>query len=739
MRGKPAAILVVLALTVLLAAPAWAQTGGVIKGKVIDKNEKFPMPTVRVAVVGTSRFGSTAADGTFRIASVPPGTYAVTFELSGYLTETSRNVVVKAGEETAVDVQLAMGFAHEMTVTARRETVSMQKVPLNMAVVTTTAIEQTPTINVVQVLNNVTGVDVETGSGNTTMGTFLSINGYGDEYIRKMVDGVDVSEVVSNWSMLNAYPEELVDQVEVVKGGSSSVWGSNMGGIINLVTKRPHDLPRPIVTLKGELSRFGKMDFSNASAIPNAGNIFNYSGNVIGTAKNLYYILGYDKKNNDGFVGNSNENNYSLFTKMGYDFSESTTLDFLYNYNRMKSTGLSFLETDLFKDYGVDYYWNYTSVADSKAQVGSLKFASQVSPALNLETQLKFNRTEVGNTQTNLEGSFDPPGVSTYYWFQDQKLGFTAKGSYNPSERFSLVSGIDYYRVRADFTKYIADQPIIHVDEVAPFVNAEYRIGNLGLHAGARYDYDSSFGSQLSPSLGANFNFLKASLIRVNVARTFKVPPLWYTLGVSFADQILPNPDLKPERATAYSAGIESQELGFLWVKFSGYYHNMTDGIVRAEHPSLEGRYTWANSDRFIRKGYEAEVGVILPAGFQAYAGSNYNDHSNKGTGQIISWIPTRSIKTGLKYANDKLDLVANLRGRYIWWNEDPSLIALFEPRDKVWLFDFRLSKGFKLSDVVNLNLFVDVYNITDQLYWDRKDLPNPRRWAQLGFEIKYK
>lgn len=741
MQKKTASVIALCTVFLFLSTAGMiqAQSTGVIKGRVIDNSEDFPLPTVRISVAGLKVYGTTAPDGTYTVAGVPAGTYKVTFELSGYLAEIIKDVVVTAGSETELNVGLKQGFAHEMTVTARREIVSLQKVPQNVEVLTATELDQAPTINVVQALNNVTGVDVATGSGNTTVGTFMSINGYEDIYIRKMVDGVDVGEVVGNWSMLNSYPEELLEQVEVIKGGSSAVWGSNMGGIINLVTKRPRDLERPIISLKGVFSSFGEMNFENASTIPNSGNIMNYSANVTGTYQDFYYMVGYNKDNNDGFVGLSTENNRSIFTKVGYNFSETTYLDFLYNHNKMLTTGLSFLETDLFKAYGVDYYWHYTDDAETSAQVSSLKFSSLVMPALNIEAQLKFNRMDMTNLREYRAGGFEPEGYQENFKFQDQKMGFTLKSSYNPSTVFSMITGVDYYRVKADFTEYIADQPMIYVDEWAPFINIEYRMGGLGLHAGARYDYNSSFGSQLSPSLGANFNFLKASLFRVNMARTFKVPPLWYTLGESYANAILPNPDLQPERAWAYSGGFESQELGFLWVKFSGYYHLMTDGIVQAPHLTEIARLTWDNSDEFVRKGYEAELGFIIPHGITAYVGTNYNDHSNKGTGQILSWIPTRSYKTRLKYVNDKLKLSANLQGRYLWWNEDDELTALFEPRDKVWLVDVRVAKGIKLSEFIDVNLFVDVFNILDNLYWDRKDLPNPRRWAQIGFELKYK
>ncbi|MFQ6081915.1 MAG: TonB-dependent receptor domain-containing protein [Candidatus Aminicenantia bacterium] len=727
-----------MASFLLVTAISWAQSGGTLKGKAIDENEKFPLPTVQIWIVGTKLYGSTGSDGTFVIDNIPPGVYKVTFELAGYLIETVKNVNITAGQTTELNVSMRMGFAHEVTVTARRDPTILQRIPQNIEVVTSEELEDTPIINVVQVLNNVTGVDVGTGSGNTTLGNFFFIDGYGDDYIRKMVDGVDIGEVVSNWSMLNAYPQELIDQVEVIKGGTSSVWGSNMGGITNVITKRLRNMERPMITLKGTFSSFGEMDFGEANAVPNSGNLQGYSANIMGTLKNFYYIFGYNHNKHDGFVDYATEKNYSIFTKLGYDFSDNTYLDFLYSFNKVWTKAHEFLKTDMFGPF-FPYFWHDKLDSEGTSQVASLKFSSFVTDAFNVEAQLKFNRTTYDGTREYLEGGAltQPPGYMHIFDFSDQKLGFTVKGSYRPSENFSLVGGMDYYRIKADFA-YIPDQPIIYVDSVAPFINSEYRIGNLSLHAGARYDYDSSFGDQVSPSVGLNYNFTRATLVRLNVARTFKVPALLYTLGEAYVVGILPNPDLKPERAWAYSAGFESQELHYVWVKVSVYYHKMTDGIVQVPHET-PGRFTWANTDEFTRKGYEAELGFLTGFGVTGYIGTNYNDHVNTTEDVVIDWIPTRTYKAGLKYKNNKLDLLINLRGRYIWWNEGDFYSYLFDPHDKKWLFDMRISKGFKITENTRLRIFVDIFNLTDQLYWDRSDQPNPRRWAALGFELQFK
>jgi hypothetical protein len=92
-----------------------------------------------------------------------------------------------------------------------------------------------------------------------------------------------------------------------------------------------------------------------------------------------------------------------------------------------------------------------------------------------------------------------------------------------------------------------------------------------------------------------------------------------------------------------------------------------------------------------------------------------------------------------LKYFNQKLDFLVNLRARWIWWNMDPGLSELFDPHDKKWIFDFRISKGFMLQGNTRIGIFLDIFNLTNQIAWDRSDMPNPRRWGQVGLEVNFK
>ena len=89
-------------------------------------------------------------------------------------------------------------------------------------------------------------------------------------------------------------------------------------------------------------------------------------------------------------------------------------------------------------------------------------------------------------------------------------------------------------------------------------------------------------------------------------------------------------------------------------------------------------------------------------------------------------------------YEEDVLPRLAHTWTRLYLLKIDASSAELFEPRDKVWLFDLRLSKGIMVNQNFRLAVVVDAFNITDQLYWDRKELPVPRRWIQFGFELKF-
>ena len=132
-------ILVLLAI-VLAAAPSHAQQTSNLTGVVTDaQNAVLPGVTVTAsspALIGTQTV-VTEPNGTYRFATVPPGVYTLTFELSGFQTQKRTNIVLALGQTLTVDSQLQVQSLQEsVTVTAASPVVDTQTTSMGSTLTT---------------------------------------------------------------------------------------------------------------------------------------------------------------------------------------------------------------------------------------------------------------------------------------------------------------------------------------------------------------------------------------------------------------------------------------------------------------------------------------------------------------------------------------------------------------------------------------------------------------------------
>ncbi|MGH9465496.1 MAG: TonB-dependent receptor plug domain-containing protein [Thermoanaerobaculia bacterium] len=162
-------------------------------------------------------------------------------------------------EEVATEAQEAMETVEEViVVTASRTEQRLQDAPAAMTVIPGEAIEEAPVDDYGDVLRNVPGVNVAQMSARDVQVTSRgSTNSLATSQL-VLVDGrsiyLDFFGFVI-WEYLPANPNEI-EQVEVVRGPGSAVWGANaMTGVVNLITKRPQDMVGTHIVLGGgELS-----------------------------------------------------------------------------------------------------------------------------------------------------------------------------------------------------------------------------------------------------------------------------------------------------------------------------------------------------------------------------------------------------------------------------------------------------------------------------------------------------
>ncbi|HMA18277.1 MAG TPA: TonB-dependent receptor, partial [Thermoanaerobaculia bacterium] len=229
-----------LAIAVVGAAAgglAFAQTTGDITGTVTD-NSGAALPGVTCTATSPALQGTrssvTSNSGSYRIASLPPGTYRVSCALAGFAT-VERTALVTLGGTATVNQTLQISQKEEVVVSGQAPVVDttsttggsnysakvMEKLPIGR--------------NYANVVRMQPGVNTDTGD-QQGRGVALSIYGSTSAENVFVIDGVNTNSVVRGvqGKVIN---NEFIQEVEVKTGGYQAEYGRSTGGIINVITK----------------------------------------------------------------------------------------------------------------------------------------------------------------------------------------------------------------------------------------------------------------------------------------------------------------------------------------------------------------------------------------------------------------------------------------------------------------------------------------------------------------------
>lgn len=215
----------------LAAGPAAAQATGRILGRVLDARSGEPIVGADVRVVGLPFRATTAAEGRFVLAAVPPGERTLRVERLGYRTLELAGVVVRTGRATDVVARVEAQAVQVGGVTVqveRRPPLIDPQSSSSREIVTGRELRELPIDATAQAVELSAGVSEGHFRGGRT----------GQELY--VVDGIEVKnqlEASTQGNGLEFSPGSL-EQVEVVTGGFGAEYGSALSGVVNLVTRR---------------------------------------------------------------------------------------------------------------------------------------------------------------------------------------------------------------------------------------------------------------------------------------------------------------------------------------------------------------------------------------------------------------------------------------------------------------------------------------------------------------------
>jgi hypothetical protein len=228
-----------LALLVFVTVPLAAQTSGSISGRVNDSSGgSLPGVTVEAtspALQGT-RVAVSDGSGLYRLPLLPPGSYNVTFALSGFATKRNASILVSLGNDTTVDTVLSPAMTESITIAEPEPLINPSSTTLGTNL-NAAQIETLPSgrnySSVVQVTPGVSTDAVQADDKQTPTITVYGSSGAENVFY---VDGVNTTNAEYGFQgkELNF---EFIQAVEVKTGGYEAEFGRATGGIINVVTK----------------------------------------------------------------------------------------------------------------------------------------------------------------------------------------------------------------------------------------------------------------------------------------------------------------------------------------------------------------------------------------------------------------------------------------------------------------------------------------------------------------------
>ena len=214
--------------------------GNSIYGHVIENVTEEDVAYAAVLILETGQGLNTDEYGKFQFNHLPVGEYTLRVQLIGYKTQ---EVKVNVLKDKPVDMHVKMAIeglvAEEVVVSASRNAVRRCEAPVVVNVLNTKLFEQTNSTDLAKSLNYQSGLRVENSCQNCAFPQ-VRINGLEGPYSQILINSRPVVSALSGVYGLEQIPVNMIDRVEVVRGGGSALFGANaVGGTINIITKEP--------------------------------------------------------------------------------------------------------------------------------------------------------------------------------------------------------------------------------------------------------------------------------------------------------------------------------------------------------------------------------------------------------------------------------------------------------------------------------------------------------------------
>lgn len=475
----------------------------------------------------------------------------------------------------------------------------------------------------------------------TSMGSFLRMNGMGNNYIVILINGQKLNGDISGNNDLSRINLARIKRIEVLDGAASALYGSDaIGGVINIITDQPTD---EIIKVTSDTRISGKGQFTESVNIDHYSKGFGSYTSFTHDEANSWRNTPYEYI--EGDEGETQETLAPLFIgyksdvfnqRLNYTANQQLSLHAEMSYS-LKTTDRPETNDDINGGYSYElrcegWRWN----------VGGVYKLNRKSSLLFDFSMDKYEYGHYYDTETSNYG------VGDYVLTKDQKLyEGEVRGIFGLYEGSTTIFGAEW---RKDWMNSITGDVDESVNTMSAYGQHETKIvGKLSGVASIRYDWHEEFGSSLTPKVAlmwapGRFNF------RATYSCGYRSPGLdelyyhYSTWSRSKSTITLGNSDLDPEKSNYFSLNAEYSSSKFS-IAVTGYLNYVNDMIVK-EYVSVDDAQLEYLRSLFPDMSDE-----------QAVATTRYGQYKNSDKGRITgfqvnaSYRPVKDLSLGINYS----------------------------------------------------------------------------------------
>ncbi len=633
-----------------------AQTAS-ISGKIISEGK--PIEFANVGLVGTSTRTATDTSGIYTIRKIPTGNYIVRVSSIGY-NKMEKSISIKEGDNLTINFDLTI-YANTLdavVITGTMKEVSRLESPVPVEVYTPTYFKKNPTPNIYEALQNVNGVRPQLNCQVCNTGD-IHINGLEGPYTMVLIDGMPIVSSLSTVYGLSGIPNSLVERIEIVKGPASSLYGSEaVGGLINIITKKPQNAPLISADIFG--TSWGeynadlgfKLKAGKKADILTGINYFNFQNKI--------------DNNNDNFTDMTLQNRISVFQKWNFQRKD----------NRLFSIAGRYMYEDR---WGGELRW------EKQFRGGDSIYGESI---YTKRWELMGNYQLPTKEKLMLAFSYNDHDQNSVYgntpYIADQKIGFTQLTWDKKVGRNDFLLG-----TALRYTFYDDNTPATSTADTnnpqnqpqktwlpGIFIQDEISITEKHkLLLGFRYDYNSYHGNIYTPRFAYKWTVNDKNIIRLNTGTGFRVVNLFTEdhSALTGARIVEIKNELNPEQS--YNANLNyikkmySKNGNSISLDASAFYTYFNNRIV-GDFDTDPNKIIYDNLSGYAEsKGVTLNLDVAFNNGLKIIAGGTLMENTLTENGITEQQILTEKV-TGtwavsykIKKAHLAIDYTGNVYG----------------------------------------------------------------------------